>query len=165
MSYYDITGIAGRKGFTVLLIEKAMMNSEVGFGRRVLSVLEQNGVSFEHLPTGIDTMSVVVESKQLEGKLDRVVREIEIAVQPDRVQVQDGMALVAVVGRGIARNPRSAATVFRAMLELEANVRMIDQGSSQLNIIVGLDDARYEDAVRGLYRHFVHDGDKPEPVT
>jgi len=162
---YDITGIAGRKGFTVLLIEKAMMNSEVGFGRRVLSVLEQNGVSFEHLPTGIDTMSVVVESKQLEGKLDRVVREIEIAVQPDRVQVQDGMALVAVVGRGIARNPRSAATVFRAMLELEANVRMIDQGSSQLNIIVGLDDARYEDAVRGLYRHFVHDGDKPEPVT
>ncbi len=162
---YDITGIAGRKGFTVLLIEKAMMNSEVGFGRRVLTVLEQNGVSFEHLPTGIDTMSVVVESAKLEGKLEKVVREIEIAVEPDRVQVQDGMALVAVVGRGIARNPRSAATVFRAMLELEANVRMIDQGSSQLNIIVGLDDARYEDAVRAIYRHFVHDGDKPEPLA
>jgi len=164
---YDITGIAGRKGFTCLLIEKAMMNSEVGFGRRVLTVLEQNGVSFEHLPTGIDTMSVVVESKSLsggEGKLEKVVREIELAVEPDRVSVQDGMALVAVVGRGIARNPRSAATVFKAMLEIEANVRMIDQGSSQLNIIVGLDDARYEDAVRALYRHFVHDGDKPEPL-
>jgi len=162
---YDITGIAGRKGFTVLLIEKAMMNSEVGFGRRVLTVLEQSGVSFEHMPTGIDTMSVVVESKLLEGKLEKVLREIEIAVTPDRIQVQDGMALIAVVGRGIARNPRSAATVFRAMLETKANVRMIDQGSSQLNIIVGLDAERFEDSVRAIYRHFVHDGDKPEPVV
>lgn len=161
---YNITGLAGRKGFTVLLIEKAMMNSEIGFARRVLSVLEQNQVSLEHMPTGIDTLSLVVESKSLEGKLDKVLRELQIAVEPDVVQVQDELALITVVGRGIARHPRSAATVFRALHDLGVHIRMIDQGSSQLNIIVGVDSSRLEDSVRAVYREFVRDDQHPEPV-
>lgn len=161
---YNITGLAGRKGFTVLLIEKAMMNSEIGFARRCLSVLEQNAVSLEHMPTGIDTLSLVVESKSLEGKLEKVLRELSIAVEPDKVQVQDELALIAVVGRGIARHPRSAATVFKALYDLGTHVRMIDQGSSQLNIIVGVDAGRFEDAVRAIYREFVRDDQHPEPV-
>ncbi|MGZ5967917.1 MAG: aspartate kinase [Polyangiales bacterium] len=162
---YNITGIAGRSGFTVLLLEKAMMNTEIGFARRVLSVLEQNGVSLEHMPTGIDTLSLVIESKSLEGNLDKVLPELRIAVEPDEIEVQDRMALIAVVGRGIARHPRAAATVFRALQEAGIHVRMIDQGSSQLNIIVGVDAAHFEDAVRAIYRHFIHDGDRPEPVS
>jgi aspartate kinase len=117
------------------------------------------------MPTGIDTLSLVVETASLEGKLDKVKRELEIAVEPDTIEVQGEMALIAVVGRGIARHPRSAYTVFRALQEGEIHVRMIDQGSSQLNIIVGVDAARFEDAVRAIYRHFVHDGDRPEPVV
>lgn len=162
---YNITGLAGRKGFTVLLIEKAMMNSEIGFARRILSVLEQNGVSLEHMPTGIDTLSLVVESKSLEGKIEKVLRELQIAVEPDEIMVQDELALIAVVGRGIARHPRSALTVFRALHDLGVHVRMIDQGSSQLNIIVGVDASRFEDAVRSIYREFVRDDEHPSPVT
>lgn len=162
---FDITGIAGRKGFSVILIDKAMMNTEIGFARRVLSVLEQNGVSLEHMPTGIDTLSLVVEAKGLEGKAEKVLREIEIAVQADKVQMQGELALIAVVGRGISRHPRSAATVFRALLDAGVHVRMIDQGSSQLNIIVGVDGARYEDAVRAIYKLFVHDDERPAPVA
>lgn len=162
---YNITGVAGRKGFTVLLIEKAMMNAEIGFARRVLSVLEQNGISLEHMPTGIDTLSLVVEHKSLEGKLEKVLRELQMAVEPDRMMVQGELALIAVVGRGIARHPRSAATVFRALHDLGVHARMIDQGSSQLNIIVGVDTGSFEDAVRAIYKQFVHDGEHPEPVT
>src|SRR5690606_23749853 len=125
---FTISGIAGRKDFTVIAIEKAMMNTEIGFGRRVLSALEVNGVSFEHTPSGIDTMSIVVADDQLKGKLDKVIEDIRVECRPDSIEVFPGMALIATVGRGMAHAPGTAAKVFHALAEAKINVRMIDQG-------------------------------------
>jgi len=150
-----ITGIAGRKGFCVITIEKEMMNAEIGFGRRVLQVLEDNGLSFEHLPSGIDTMCVVVNGKELEGKKEQVVNEICRAVEPESIAVQEGLALLAVVGRGMRNAKGTAAKLFRAITEASVNIRMIDQGSSELNIIVGVHDEDFEMAMRAIYAAFV----------
>ncbi len=152
---FTISGIAGRKDFTVIAIEKAMMNAEIGFGRRVLSALEVNGVSFEHTPSGIDTMSVVVADDQLKGKLDKVVADIRVECKPDSIEVYPDMALIATVGRGMAHVPGTAAKVFAALADAGVNVRMIDQGSSEINIIVGVETADFEKAVRAIYAAFV----------
>jgi aspartate kinase len=149
-----ITGIAGKKGFSVITIEKDQMNSEIGFGRRILSVLEDMGVPFEHLPSGIDTMSVVVTTSHLEGKREQVVRAIYRAVSPDSVSVEDGIALIAVVGRAIGTSRDIAARTFTAISEADLNVRMIDLGSSGLNIIIGLHEEDYENGVRAIYGAF-----------
>ena len=156
---YLITGIAGRKDFTVIQIEKPMMNKEIGFGRRVLQVLEDHDVSFEHMPSGIDTLSVVIAASQIGDKLDVILQEIELAVEPECVSVTDKMALLTVVGRGMAHFPGLAARVLAALGEQNINVRMIDSGNSQVNLIVGVDVERYEDAVRAIYAAFVHDGE------
>ncbi|MCC5828487.1 MAG: aspartate kinase [Phycisphaeraceae bacterium] len=153
----EITGIAGRKDFTVILVEKALMNSEVGFGRRLLGVLESNGISYEHTPSGIDTMSVVVHAQQLDGKLEKVIEEIRATCNPDDVLIQPGMALIATVGRGMAHTPGCAARLFGALGDGGINVRMIDQGSSELNIIVGVAAEDFEAAVRAIYGTFVKD--------
>jgi aspartate kinase len=150
-----VTGIAGRKGFSVLNIEKAMMNSELGFGRKVLSVLESDGISFEHLPTGIDTLSVIVESRYLEGRRERLIQNLREAVSPDEVSVIDGMALIATVGRGMVRQKGTAARLFGALASADINVRMIDQGSSELNIIVGVEEEDFEAAIGAIYSEFV----------
>lgn len=150
-----ITGIAGRKDFTVLAVEKAMMNAELGFGRRLLSVLEVNGISFEHMPSGIDTMSVVIADKQLEGKLEKVVAEITQECKPDSVEVHPNMALLATVGRGMARHPGIASRLFDALGRAKVNVRMIDQGSSEINIIVGVETVDFERAMQAIYAAFV----------
>ena len=150
-----ITGIAGRKDFSVIAIEKALMNSETGFGRRLLSVLEGNGISFEHMPTGIDTMSVVVSDKQLEGKLDRVLEEIKAECRPDALEVFGEMALIATVGRGMAHIPGMAAKLFASLAAAGVNVRMIDQGSSEINIIVGVATPDFEKAIKAIYKGFV----------
>ncbi len=150
-----ITGIAGRKDFSVLAIEKAMMNSELGFGRRVLTVLEANGISFEHMPSGIDTMSVVISDKQLEGKTEKVLEEIRQECKPDTVDIYPGMALLATVGRGMAYHPGIAARLFDALGNAKVNVRMIDQGSSEINIIVGVETADFEKAMQAIYGAFV----------
>jgi aspartate kinase len=152
---FTISGIAGRKDFTVIAIEKAMMNAEIGFGRRVLSALEVNGVSFEHMPSSIDTMSVVVADDQLKGKLDKVVDDIRVECRPDAIEVYPDMALIATVGRGMAHVPGTAAKVFHALAHAGVNVRMIDQGSSEINIIVGVETADFEKAVRSIYDAFV----------
>ena len=158
-SEYDnvhvITGVAGRRGFSVINIEKDMMNAEIGFGRRVLDVLEDNDVSFEHLPSGVDTMSVIVSTDVLEGHRGRVIKELEEAVKPDSVTVDDGIALVAVVGRGMRNAKGTAARVFKAIAEKDINIRMIDQGSSELNIILGVDEADFEKAMRAIYSEFI----------
>jgi aspartate kinase len=151
----NITGIAGKKGFTVIVIEKALMNAELGFGRRVLSILEVNGISFEHMPSGIDTLSMVIADSQLESKLDKVVQEIETECQPDAVEVYPNMALIATVGRGMAYTPGIAAKLFSALGEAGINVRMIDQGSSEINIIVGVENDDFERALRTIYHTFV----------
>ncbi len=150
-----ITGIAGKKGFSVLTIEKDLMNSEVGFGRKVLEVFEENDISFEHLPSGIDTMSIVTSSAALEGRRDRLMQSISRTVRPDSVFIEDELALVAVVGRGMVKAKGTAARVCDALARADVNIRMIDQGSSELNIIVGVDENEYEDALRAIYAEFV----------
>jgi aspartate kinase len=151
----QITGVAGRKGFSIINIEKTLMNAEIGFGRRILTVLETNGVSFEHMPSGIDTVCLVVSSSELEGKLEKIVREIELQCRPDTIEVEHGLALIATVGRGMMHIPGMAARVMAALAGAGVNIRMIDQGSGELNIIVGVKEADFESAVRAIYAAFV----------
>ena len=150
-----ITGIAGHKGFSVIAVEKAMMNGELGFGRKVLQVLEEEGISFEHLPTGIDTMCVVVSAESLAPCRDRVVSRIVALTQPDTITIHDDMSIIATVGRGMVHNCGTAARLFMAMSRAGINVRMIDQGSSELSIIVGVDDRDFEATIRAIYHEFV----------
>ena len=152
-----ITGIAGHKNFTLITIDKAMMNSEYGFGRRVLQALEDFGVSFEHMPTGIDTMSVVVSDRELMTRKEQIIQRIEQLCQPDTISISTGIALIATVGHGMVSQPGSAATLFNALYEAGVNVRMIDQGSSEFNIIVGVHVDDFETAMRAIYKAFVKD--------
>ena len=152
-----ITGIAGHKNFTLLSIEKAMMNAELGFGRRVLQALEDFGVSFEHLPTGIDTMSVVIADKELVTRKDQIIQRIQQTCQPDSIEISAGIALIATVGHGMTSAPGTAAKLFTALSEAGVNIRMIDQGSSELNIIVGINIEDFETAMNAIYRAFVKD--------
>ena len=154
-SDHIITGVAGRKGFSVINVEKDMMNSEIGFGRKILDVLEDNDVSFEHLPSGVDTMSVVVSTPYLDARRERVVTSINKRAQPDSVVIEDGLALLAVVGRGMVKAKGTAARVFAALAEADINIRMIDQGSSELNIIVGVEEHDLEKAINAIYHKFV----------
>jgi len=149
-----ITGIAGRKDFTVITIEKALMNTIVGFGRRLLSVIEVNGISFEHMPSGIDTISLVISDSQLENKLDNILKEIQSECAPDSIEVYPNMALIATVGRGMAYTPGIASKLFSSLAEKKINVRMIDQGSSEINIIVGVETDNFENAQRAIYQTF-----------
>ena len=152
-----ITGIAGKKNFTVLLIEKSMMNAEVGFIRKVLSVVEHYGVCVEHLPSGIDTLSVVLESEQLKGGvLSEMVNEIRENVNPDYVHVIENISLIATVGHGMAMRSGTAATLFNALAKANINIRMIDQGSSELNIIIGVQNADYEKCIKAIYDAFIN---------
>ena len=150
-----ITGIAGKKNFTVLLLEKSMMNAEVGFIRRVLSVVEHYGMCVEHLPSGVDTLSVVLESEQLKGGvLSEMVNEIRENVNPDYVHVIENISLIATVGHGMAMRPGTAATLFNALAKENINIRMIDQGSSELNIIIGVANSDYEKCIKAIYNAF-----------
>ncbi len=150
-----ITGIAGKKNFSVITIEKDMMNQELGFGRRMLEAIEKNGISFEHLPSGIDTMSVVVSENMLTGKREQVILDICKAVDPDHISIEDGVALIAVVGRRMVRSHGTAAKIFTAISKEDVNIRTIDQGSSELNIIIGVKNEDFEKAMRAIYNAFV----------
>lgn len=158
-SEYGITGIAGHKDFAIIAIEKAMMNAEIGFGRKVLQALEEFSISFEHMPSGIDTMSVIVHEDALAGKKDRLIARISELCHPDSVEVHSGLALIATVGRGMVRSKGSSARLFEALMRAGVNVRLIDQGSSELNIIVGVDNLDFEVALRAIYRAFVPTAD------
>ena len=151
-----ITGIAGRTGFSTINVEKDMMNSELGFGRRVLQALEDNGISFEHLPSGIDTMTVVVSTKELHAKRADVLAAICKTVDPDNVYVEENLALIAIVGRGMVKAKGTAARIFTALANAGVNIRMIDQGSCELNIIVGVDANDYLTALNAIYKEFVN---------
>lgn len=150
-----ITGIAGKKGFSVITIEKAMMNSEKGFGRKVLEAIEKEGVSFEHLPSGIDTMCVVLHTEEIIPCRERLKDRICSAVEPDTLTIEDGLALIAVVGRSMVKAKGTAVRVFKAVADSEINIRMIDQGSSELNIIIGVDEKDFEKATNAIYKEFV----------
>lgn len=150
-----ITGIAGRKHFTVLSIEKSLMNSEVGFIRKVLSVIEHHGLCVEHVPSGIDTLSVILDSEQLkDGVLSDIVNEVRENVSPDYVHVIENISLIATVGHGMTRRSGTAAKLFGALAAAKINIRMIDQGSSELNIIIGVADSDYEKCIRAIYNAF-----------
>ena len=152
---YTITGIAGKKGFCSINIEKAMMNAEVGFGRKVLEVFERYGISFEHMPSGIDTMTVLVHQSEFEEFEQSVVAGIHRAVEPDCVEMEADLALIAVVGRGMKASRGTAGRIFSALAHARVNVKMIDQGSSELNIIIGVKDADFETAIKAIYDIFV----------
>jgi len=150
-----ITGIAGKKGFSVVTIERDKMNSIVGFGRRVLEVFEEYNVPVEHLPNGIDTMSVVIQTSLIEQVREKILNAINRTVRPDSVIIEDGLALIAVVGRGMIKAKGTAARVFNAVSKAEVNIRMIDQGSSELNIIIGVDENDFEKTLSAIYNEFV----------
>lgn len=150
-----ITGIAGRRDFTIVLIEKALMNAQIGFGRRLLEAIEDLDISFEHMPSGIDTISLVVADSEIDGKLDDLLARIQANCEPDALSVDPNLALIATVGRGMAHHPGMAAKLFGALGEAKVNIRMIDQGSSELNIIVGVDSGDFETAMRAIYEAFV----------
>ena len=152
---YTITGIAGKKGFCSLFIEKSMMNSEIGFGRKVLQVLEEQGISFEHVPSGIDTMTIFIHQDEFAEKEQQVIAGIHRAVKPDYMELETDLSLVAVVGRGMRSNRGTAARIFAALAHANVNVRMIDQGSSELNVIVGVKDEDFEPAIKAIYDIFV----------
>lgn len=154
-SKYTITGIAGKKGFVSVNIDKDMMNSEVGFGRKVLSAFEENGISFEHIPSGIDTMTVFVHQPEFEGKEQAVISAIHRNAQPDSIELETDLALIAVVGRGMRSARGTAGRIFSALAHANINVRMIDQGSSELNIIIGVSTSDFENAIKAIYDIFV----------
>ena len=150
-----ITGIAGKKDFVAINIEKDMMNSEIGFGRKVLQVFEENGISFEHMPSGIDTMTIVVHKDEFIDKEQKVLAELHRAVQPDSIDLEADIALIAVVGRGMRNNSGIASNILGALANAKINIKMIDQGSSELNIIIGVRNRYFEDAIRAIYDLFI----------
>ena len=152
---YVITGIAGKKGFCAVNIEKDMMNSEIGFGRKVLQAFEENGISFEHVPSGIDTMTVFVHQDEFMHKEQQVVSAIHRLADPDSIDIEGDFALIAVVGRGMKSTRGTAGRIFSALAHANVNVKMIDQGSSELNIIIGVANEDFETAIKAIYDIFV----------
>lgn len=152
---YTITGIAGKKGFCAINIEKAMMNAEVGFGRKVLQVFEKYGISFEHMPSGIDTMTIMVHQDEFEEFEQSVIAGVHRAVEPDSVDLESDLALIAVVGRGMKGTRGTVGRIFSALAHARINVKMIDQGSSELNIIIGVKNTDFETAIKAIYDIFI----------
>lgn len=152
---YTITGIAGKKGFVAINIEKAMMNAEIGFGRKVLQVFEDNKISFEHMPSGIDTMTILVHQDEFEQNEQNVITGINHALHPDHIELESDMALIAVVGRGMRSTRGTSGRIFSALAHARVNVKMIDQGSSEWNIIIGVKNQDFETAIKAIYDIFV----------
>lgn len=154
-----LTGIAGKKGFATVQIEKDMMNSEIGFCRRVLQCFEDYGLSFEHMPSGIDTMTVVINTEDFIHYEQNILAAIHRAVNPDSIELESDLALIAVVGRGMKASRGTAARVFKALADKKINIKMIDQGSSEENIIIGVRNHYFEEAIRAIYEEFIKDED------
>lgn len=152
-----ITGIAGHKGYCAITIEKNMMNSELGIGRRFLEVFERNNILFEHLPSGVDTMSAVLNAKAIEGKQESVMASIQDEIEPDSIEFIPNLALLAVVGHGMARSAGTAGKIFSALGKQNINIRIIDQGSSEINIIIGVDEQDLEKSIRTIYDAFARE--------
>ena len=152
---YTITGIAGKKGFVSITIEKDMMNGQIGFGRKVLEAFEKEGISFEHMPSGIDTLTVLVHQDEFQHKEQAVLANLHRAVRPDAIEMESDLSLIAVVGRGMRATRGTAGRIFSALAHANVNVKMIDQGSSELNIIIGIHDKDFETAIKAIYDIFV----------
>ena len=152
-----VTGIAGSKDFTVVGLYKNMMSSEKGFVRRILGILDDYDIQFEHLPSGIDTVSVVMADKNVDGRLDELLEEFQSRLRPDSIDVIHDIALIATVGHGMDRRAGTSARLFTALANAGVNIRMIDQGSSEMNIIVGVENKDFETAIRAIYTEFVEE--------
>lgn len=150
----EITGIAGKKDFTVITIEKTFMTREKDFFRKVISVFETNDIAIEHMPSSIDSISVIVSDLELNAKKKKVIEEIKIYCSPDNIVCSSGMALIAVVGRGMINTKGISSKVFTSLAVGDVNIRMISQGSSELNIIVGVENKDFEKAVISIYNAF-----------
>ena len=150
-----ISGIAGKPDFTVISIYKNMMNREIGYVRRALTVIEEAGIPFDHIPTGIDSLSMVIETSALEDKLDDVLDELKLRLKPDEISVEDNIALIAVVGRKMNRTTGVAAKICSALAQNGINIRMLNQGTSEINIIVGVEAGDFEKAVNIIYTEFM----------
>lgn len=146
-----VTGIAGHKGFSSVYVEKSMMNGEIGFVAKLLQIFAEHGISFEHCPSGIDTVSILVSTEALAPAREEILQQIHERLQPDHVSVEDGLALIAVVGQGMIYAKGTAARIFRVIADANINIRMIDQGSCELNIIIAVKETDYELAIRSLY--------------
>ena len=151
---HDITGIAGKKSFVVITIEKDMMNTEIGFVKRVLDVFEKYNINFEHMPTGIDTLSIIVNEADGETFKDALFKELQEKVNPDSIEYQKSLSLIAVVGRGMVRTKGTAARIFKAVSDAGVNIRTIAQSSSELSIIIGVNDGDFERAMNAIYDAF-----------
>lgn len=152
-----VVGVAGRPNFTMFTIDKALMNNEHGFGRKVLEIVETHGISYEHTPTSIDTLSVIIKDEELHGKTDALVRDFKRILEPDKIDVITDLALIATVGLGMVHVIGVAARLFAALADAGVNVRIIDQGSSETNIIVGVAANELHEAVAAIYHAFVDD--------
>ena len=146
-----VTGVAGKRGFCSINIEKATMNNEVGFGAALLKIFAEAGLSFEHCPSGIDTMSVIVSTAAFHARKEAILAEIRRALDPEILSVNDGLAMIAVVGQGMAYSREAAARLFTALANAGVYIRLIDMGSGGLNIIIGVDEVDYERAIRAIY--------------
>ena len=151
VSRKTVTGIAGRKGLCSVRVEKSMMNGETGFGAKLLQIFAQKGIPFEHCPTGIDTISVIVNGSAFDSRKDEILREIKNVLAPDFITIEKNLSAIAVVGAGMVSVRGVAARIFASLADAGINIRMIDQGSDELNIIIGVDDSDYETAINALY--------------
>ena len=150
-----VTGIAGRKDFCSIRVEKSMMNGETGFGAKLLYIFAKNGVPFEHCQTGIDTISVIVNAKLFDSQRENILREIKNELAPDFITIEKNLAVIAVVGAGMAGTKGIAAKIFASLASAGINIRLIDQGSDELNIIIGVDDSDYKKAINTLYKAII----------
>ena len=149
---FPVVGIAGKKGFEIIYLQKTLMNKEVGFGRRLLGLFESRNINFEHLPSGIDSLSVVIKSEDLAPYRNGILEDIKTQLKVDEVNVFPNISLLAVVGTGMAYHPGVAATLFTSLADANINIRLIDQGASELTIIIGVQDDDFNGAINALYK-------------
>ena len=154
-----ITGIAGKKDFVSIYIYKKHMSNEVGFIRRALSIMEAYNVSIEHIPSGIDSFSIVVEKKEVENCLYELLARIKAELKPDDMDVQDDLALISTVGQNMSDKPGTSGRLFGALGDAGINIRMIAQSSSEINITVGVNKKNFEKTIKVIYDAFVRQGE------
>ena len=150
-----ISGIAGKPDFTVISIYKNMMNKEIGFVRRALAVIEEAGVSFDHIPTGIDSLSMFIATSELEDKLEDIIEALNMQLRPDEISVENRIGLIAVVGRKMRRSVGAAAKICSVLAQNGINIRMLNQGTNEINVIVGVDADDFARATQVIYEGFV----------
>jgi aspartate kinase len=146
-----ITGISGKKNFSIITIAKSRMNDEIGYVRRALEVFERFEIPIEHIPSSIDSFSVVVASSYIESCMHELIAALNTALTPDSIKIDNEISLIAIVGRKLASNIGIAGKIFTALGENDINIKMIEQGADEINIIIGVNDRNFKKTIRVLY--------------